>query len=166
MLPIFVRAFLVFLPAGIANMTPILAAHTPALKKFATPLDFGHHFHHKRIFGDHKTWRGLITGVFTGTLTSLFFGLPISYGLLVSFGALAGDAIKSFFKRRFNVASGRSWFPFDQVDFILGGLLLAALLGSANPTRGLEVYIFLLYFGLHLISSFVGYLLKLKSSPI
>jgi CDP-2,3-bis-(O-geranylgeranyl)-sn-glycerol synthase len=162
----FIQAFLLFLPAGVANMTPIFAAHFKPLKKFTYPLDCNQNFRHKRIFGDHKTWRGLITGILTGTLTSLFFGLPATYGLLVSFGALAGDAVKSFFKRQMGVPSGKSWFPFDQVDFIFGGLLFSRLLGPQNPTLHYEVYIFLLYFFLHLISSFTGYLLKLKSSPI
>lgn len=147
-------------------MTPILAAHIPFLKKFDAPIDNHAHFRNKRILGDHKTWRGLITGVAAGTIASALLGLGPIYGILVSLGALGGDAAKSFFKRQANVPSGKSWFPFDQVDFIIGGLLLATFTGQTNPTAGIQPTIFIIYFLLHIISSFVGYILKLKDRPI
>ncbi|HEX5285728.1 MAG TPA: CDP-archaeol synthase, partial [Polaromonas sp.] len=34
-----------------------------------------------------------------------------------------GDSLKSFFKRRLGIAPGQRWIPFDQLDFILGGLV-------------------------------------------
>ena len=36
---------------------------------------------------------------------------------------MAGDSVKSFFKRRLKISPGQQWIPFDQLDFILGGLL-------------------------------------------
>jgi CDP-2,3-bis-(O-geranylgeranyl)-sn-glycerol synthase len=33
------------------------------------------------------------------------------------------DSVKSFFKRRRNVAPGHAWIPADQLDFVMGGLL-------------------------------------------
>ena len=58
-----------FLPAGLGNLAPILATKIPALKKYTYPLDFGRKFRKKRIFGDHKTIRGLVAGVIVGIAT-------------------------------------------------------------------------------------------------
>ena len=35
------------------------------------PLDFGRSFRDKRIFGDQKTWRGLVINLFFSTLGTL-----------------------------------------------------------------------------------------------
>jgi len=173
-----------FAPAGLANMAPILVAHAPYLKRFNTPIDFGRKFRGRTILGAHKTWRGILAGTLAGILIiSLqkfayenyawaydisagldYSQLPIILGGLMGFGALAGDAIKSFFKRQFNHDSGDSWFPFDQLDYIIGGLLASLLIVRLEPIHYL--LIFLIYFALHLISSFIGYKLKLKSKPI
>jgi CDP-2,3-bis-(O-geranylgeranyl)-sn-glycerol synthase len=173
-----------FLPAGIANVTPILVAKAPLLKKWNAPVDGGRTFRNRRIFGDHKTWRGLITGVIAGTLV---FALQVAMyrqsdwvyditqqlnydqmslvvGLLLAFGALAGDTIKSFFKRQINVNSGLTWFPFDQLDYIVGALLLSSL--AVTLTAVQYVWVFLVWFGLHLLFSYIGFLLKFKSTPI
>jgi len=41
-------------------------------------------------------------------------------------GAMTGDAVKSFFKRRRGIPPGARWLPADQLDFIVGALLLSA----------------------------------------
>lgn len=135
------------LPAYIANMAPVIFSFIP-FGNF--PLDHGKSYRGKRFLGDHKTYRGLFSGVIVGMLVILaqwavstqeFFGeislipydlWPLSrlllFGFLISFGALAGDAIKSFFKRRIGVAPGKNWIPFDQLDFVIGALLAASIL--------------------------------------
>lgn len=174
-----------FVPAGVANVAPVLANKMPVLGSWQTPLDFGHHFRGQRLFGAHKTWRGLITGLIVGTLTLWLqvslcqhsawlvrVSQPLDYatlpilrlGLLMSFGALAGDALKSFFKRQVGVPSGHSWFPFDQLDYIVGGLLLSAFVVRLPAV--LYAWTVVIYFLLHLIFSYLGYLLKLKERSI
>jgi CDP-2,3-bis-(O-geranylgeranyl)-sn-glycerol synthase len=37
---------------------------------------------------------------------------------------MAGDAVKSFLKRRAGIRPGRPWIPFDQIDFVVGELVL------------------------------------------
>ncbi len=165
-------AFWFFLPAGIANMSPVLANKIPGLNQWNTPIDFGKTYHDQRIFGDHKTWRGLSFGVAVGILTALLLHKtlytyavsPVLAGFLLSFGALAGDAVKSFFKRRVSIRPGSSWFPFDQADYIFGALLLSYYF--LKPTAVFIATIFVLYFGLHLVTSYLGYLLGLKDKPI
>jgi hypothetical protein len=48
----------------------------------------------------------------------------LATGLRFGFGAVAGDAAKSFFKRRLAIAPGSPWIPFDQLDFAVGALVL------------------------------------------
>lgn len=174
-----------FLPAGIANMTPVLAAHMPLLKRFNQPIDGGKTWRGLRVFGPHKTWRGLIAGTLAGMLTlhlqqlaytNFSWSVELSQGLdyaalpavllggLMGFGALSGDAIKSFFKRRINRQSGASWFPYDQLDYIAGGLLASLLVIRLETNQ--YIWIFVMWFLLHIATSYIGYWLKLKSQPI
>lgn len=173
-----------FLPAGAANAAPVLANNIPLLKSFTTPIDFGKSFRGKRILGDHKTYRGIISGVLFGTavaglqmmlvkiipwlgelsdtvdytsISTLFLGASLG------FGALAGDAVKSFFKRQYNVASGGSWFPFDQVDYIIGGLVASRLFVSLSLTTYITILV--VWFVIHPVANIIGWLLHLKSKP-
>ncbi len=173
-----------FLPAGIANATPIFAAKMPFINNLDQPVDFGLKFRDKPVLGTHKTIRGVLSGTLLGTLTFILqvsayrhFGwaedisgglnyanLSIWLGVLLSFGALLGDMIKSFFKRQFNFMSGKSWFPFDQIDYILGGLLLSSIVITLSLKQYLTIII--VWFLVHLLSSWIGYLVKLKKDPI
>ena len=77
------------------------------------PLDFNKTLFGKRVFGAHKTIRGLLIGVLFAGLVGLlqYFveiygwieisqinncGTFVAFGLLAGLGALLGDAIKSF----------------------------------------------------------------------
>lgn len=132
-----------FGPAYAADVTPVLAKRLwPA---FSRPVDGGRTFRGLPIFGSHKTWRGVITGSMAGVvvyeLQASLHGLGllrqlalIDYsanhvlpGLLMGFGALAGDMVKSFFKRRVGIPPGASWLGFDQLDFFLGASLFVSL---------------------------------------
>src|SRR3989338_6934553 len=58
-----------FLPVGIANCTPIIAAKIPLLEQWSYPIDFYKTFRGKRILGDHKTIRGLVIGILAAIAT-------------------------------------------------------------------------------------------------
>ena len=174
-----------FLPAGIANVTPIFAAHIPGLRKLSMPLDMGKTYKGKPIFGSHKTWRGIVTGVIFATLTlwlqqlavenyawaqSLtsdvdYAHLPVLLlGPLFALGALGGDAIESFFKRQKGVAPGHGWFPFDQIDYIIGGAI--ATMPFVTLSIWQYAWLVLLWLVVHVISTVIGYFLGLKERPI
>lgn len=147
-------------------------------------MDFHKKFRGKRLLGDHKTIRGLVAGIIVGVITVylqiLLFNYfkffrdvslfnynqinPVLLGFLSAFGALFGDALKSFFKRQLSIPSGKSWVPFDQVDYILGGILFTAMYIRFD----LKTYIilFVMWFILHPLSTFIGWLLRLKDDPI
>jgi CDP-2,3-bis-(O-geranylgeranyl)-sn-glycerol synthase len=173
-----------FWPAGSANTAPVVANNIKALKKYTQPLDFGKSFRSKRIFGDHKTFRGLAAGIVNGAIIGLiqlllarnipwFADLTdvvdytslwvIGLGALMGFGALVGDAVKSFFKRQVGVQSGSSWFPFDQTDYIIGGLLVSAPFVALSLQQSL--LIFVVYGLLHPVVNVIGWILGMKPRP-
>jgi CDP-2,3-bis-(O-geranylgeranyl)-sn-glycerol synthase len=56
---------------GVANMAPVFFKKIPIL---GAPIDNGKTWRGKRIFGDNKTWRGIIAAILIGFLsfTALF----------------------------------------------------------------------------------------------
>lgn len=176
-------ALLFFLPAAAANAAPVFANKIPTLSSWNTPLDFGKSYKGRRIFGENKKLRGVVFGSFIGALTGALvhllwpqvvqelYAVPIApllnmvlLGAILGLGALIGDAVESFFKRQLGVKPGHSWFPFDQIDFIIGGLLFAAPFVSLSAA--LIGSVFLIFFGLHLLAGYIAYLLRLKDRPI
>lgn len=173
-----------FLPAGVANAVPIVAVKIPYLSTWNTPMDFGKKYRGHRLFGSHKTWRGMAAGVLAAIVTvwlqqqiasghnlgflnenSEYLSSPaILLGFLFGFGALMGDALKSFAKRQLNIAPGRAWFPFDQIDYIIGGCLAVSVVVRLQPIDYLAIL--LVWFLMHLVFGYVGYLLKLKTAPV
>lgn len=177
------EALILFLPAGLANASPVIANQSKWLKQWSTPMDFGHTYRGKRIFGPNKTWRGIAVGTLIGVVSAMiinyfnpnlliasggaaflpYFEMGLVGGML-GFGALYGDAIESFFKRQIGVDPGSSWFPFDQIDYILGALIAVAPLKIFSAINMLAILV--VYFCLHLAVAFIGYKLKLKNKPI
>ncbi|HSX28128.1 MAG TPA: CDP-archaeol synthase [Candidatus Saccharimonadales bacterium] len=174
-----------FAPAGIANASPIFVSRFPGLKNLNTPMDFGATWRGKRLFGKNKTWRGLISGMVMATVTLALqqyavrhFGwaqtltrqidyakLPLFVvGPLLGAGALIGDAVESFFKRQREVPPGHAWFPFDQIDYVVGGAI--AMLPFVRLHMWQYVWLVVVWIVLHLLASYVGFLLHLKERPI
>ncbi|HEV2413031.1 MAG TPA: CDP-archaeol synthase [Candidatus Saccharimonadales bacterium] len=178
-------ALWVFIPAGLANATPVFLAKFRVLKFLDKPMDFGKKLRGKPILGANKTWRGLLGAM---VVSSLVFWLqrfaymhhhwaitasrginyahlnPWVVGPAFGFGALVGDAIESFFKRQIGIESGHTWFPFDQIDYVIGGLL------AISPFIRMSFYeylfILLVWFLLHLVTVWVGYLTGFRERPI
>jgi len=176
-------AIVFFIPAGLANAAPVFANKIPLLNRWKTPLDFGKSWDGMRIFGDNKTWRGLASGIFVGIATGGLIYIinpdfinkleivPLApfvdtlvIGGALGLGALIGDAVESFFKRRAGVPAGKSWFPFDQIDYIVGGLVFTIPLVHLSALG--YVWILIVWFGMHLVVSYIGFMLHLKDTPI
>lgn len=181
---IILAAIWFFLPAGLANAAPVFAALLPGLRTFNAPMDFGASYKGKRIFGAHKTWRGLLAGMVVATavialqkylythsswapdLSWFDYGSANIWALGPLFGAgvLLADAIESFFKRQRHIAPGQTWFPFDQTDYIIGGCLFSLPVVQLAATEYLWVLI--TWFGLHLLSVYMGHRLGIREKPI
>lgn len=153
-----------FLPAGAANVTPIFVGRWKFVKRFNKPLDFDKTFRGKRLLGDNKTIYGTLIGVLAGVLATILLHQPLILGLLLSIGALGGDLIKSFFKRQLGIASGKSWFPFDQLDYIIGGIGASMLYIQLSLAQ--YVALIIVWFIIHILSTIIGYLFKYKSNPL
>jgi CDP-2,3-bis-(O-geranylgeranyl)-sn-glycerol synthase len=129
------QGFWLTLPAYMANPSAVLF-------KGKRPMDFGRKFKDgTRVLGDGKTWKGFLGGAFSGFLIGLIqigiayqfdenawgFGkLPnaILIVILLSFGAVLGDVIGSFIKRRLGRSRGEKTLGLDQYDFLIGAWLL------------------------------------------
>ncbi|MFC1662598.1 CDP-archaeol synthase [Patescibacteria group bacterium] len=131
-----------FLPMPFANMMPVIFRRW--CKWLAKPIDFNKKYLGEPLFGRNKTWRGFFVATLTGTLifviqkhayVSWEFFRDISLfdystqtvwlGTLMGLGAMVGDLIKSYFKRRVKRKPGASWLPFDLFDYVIGGLLVS-----------------------------------------
>jgi CDP-2,3-bis-(O-geranylgeranyl)-sn-glycerol synthase len=173
------------LPAGLANMAPIFAARLIGLRRWDAPIDGGRLVRGEPVLGPHKTWRGLLAGmvVSTGALALQQLAVTqwgwaagivagVSYanlptlvlGPLLGFGALGGDAVASYFKRRAGKLPGQSWVPLDQLDYVIGAILVT--LPFLVLPSVLYIYMLGLWFGLHLAASYIGFRLGLKEAPI
>ena len=109
-------------PAYFANATPLVLGG-------GAPLDGGRSLADDRpIFGPHKTVRGVIAGIFVGTLIGLAESVVDSRlaiaGFMIALGAVLGDLLGAFVKRRLNIEPGKAFPILDQLDFILGSVVL------------------------------------------
>ena len=82
------------------------------------------------------------------------------YAFLFGIGAITGDTLKSFFKRRLKIAPGQPWFPFDQLDFIVGALVFLSPF-YITPWKNTLVILIITPL-LHFLANATAYLLRLK----
>lgn len=169
------KCFYLMLPAYFANMAPVLVKK---ISLFAYPVDFGKKIGKKPILGKNKTFRGLIFGIVFAIIIAYlqfllynngffrnvsFFNYKswLLFGFLMGAGALTGDLIKSFFKRRLGLKPGAKFVPFDQTDFVIGALVFV------TPIFGVTLKIFivslLLSFALHIIVNHVAFYLGVRN---
>ncbi len=176
MLMLVVDALWLMLPAYVPNSSAVLFAGK-------TPVDFGRNFvDGKRIFGPGKTFRGLIGGALVGVAIGLVLqyveevtnlGLPsfdpIYVVVTLSFGAMLGDLIKSFFKRRLGLSRGRALPLADQLDFVVGAWVLTYGFFpewfTHNFTLPVMVVVLVLSPLIHLAVNLIGYMLGKKQEP-
>ena len=175
-----IEAIFFISPCYVSNSFASLSRSLPFLKKWSTPIDFGKSYNGRRVLGDGKTFRGLISGTIVGSLMGFiqfylsqnynFTYIPefnnfnllnfLTLGFLLSLGALLGDIIKSLIKRRFGIKRGRPWPPFDQLDFILGGFLLSIL--YFFPGWNIALVIIVITPLIHFCTNVIAYWLKIK----
>lgn len=157
---------LFFTPAYVANMAPVFVRKVPIL---ALPLDGNRTWKGKPLLGKNKTVRGLLFGTFMGGVTGAvlqFAGLPFVWwwGLVLGFAALAGDALKSMFKRQVGIRPGGSWMPFDQLDFIIVAFAVSLLFTRFSWWTVLAGFV-LIFVG-NVLVQFTGGKTKLKADSL
>ena len=181
------QALWVMLPAYVANPSAQLTGG-------GTPMDFGRRARDgERLLGDGKTWRGLVGGILGGMLIG---GLQLAAAALanspstvptfdpaggkagpaslvviftLALGALLGDAVKSYAKRRLKRKRGAKLPLADQYDFVLGAWVLTAAVFPAwfvaNFTLAAMLVITALTFFMHRGVSVLGHRMGLKAEP-
>jgi len=147
-------------PSYVANAAPLVFGG-------GRPLDGGRNFKDGRpIFGAHKTIRGFTAGVVGGSLVGLGESLVdprmALAGLAISLGAVLGDLLGAFVKRRLDMKPGRPLPVVDQLDFVIGALVFSS---SLFPMTWLSVLIVVAVTPpIHLATNLGAYLLGIKKT--
>ena len=173
-----VIAFWAMLPAYVPNNAAVIAGG-------GRPIDGGRTWGDSRLLGDGKTWRGTAAGIvaglalagiltyFAGDVGDLIgvdvpeFELLAALGLAA--GAMLGDILASFIKRRSGRERGAMFPGLDQLDFVVVSLPLTAVL---DPDWFFDVFtwevvavVVILTPVLHVTTNVVAYKLGLKNEP-
>ncbi|MCD6477587.1 MAG: CDP-2,3-bis-(O-geranylgeranyl)-sn-glycerol synthase [Candidatus Aenigmarchaeota archaeon] len=176
-----------FLPELIIGLWIIIPAY--AANGFAPlahgkrRMDFGKKFSDGRdIFGKGKTWEGFVFAIFVGVVVGLIEMALYPYvsvallkeGLtvprlsllsvfLISFGAMVGDLVGSFIKRRVDIESGEPAPLLDQLDFVFGAFFFASLVMKLTALS--FVLITIITPIIHVIASIIGHKIGAKKVP-
>ena len=177
---IFLLKILYFiLPSFMANMAPI---NFRKINFLNFPIDRGRTFYGQPLFGKNKTYRGFFFGIISAVAfvliqqllyqVSFFKNISlINYenenflilGFLFGFGALFGDLVESFIKRRLNKKSSQPWMFFDQVDFIIGSLVFVSPIITFSYNK-IAIILFLTFF-LTIITNHISYTIGCRFEP-
>jgi len=176
-----IAALWLSLPALSANPSAVIFGG-------GTPMDFGRTLGDgKRVLGDGKTWRGFIgggaAGAFVGLIQQLI-AMKIGYFpifsqdflqaffmvLILGYGALLGDALGSFIKRRLGIGRGDKAFLLDQLTFLIVALFLLYIAFPSFFSRYFwnapaMITLFVLTPLLHRIVNIIGYRMGKKEVP-
>lgn len=164
------------LPAYIPNSAA-------AAIKGTIPIDGGRTWRDgRRILGDGKTIRGFFGGVFCGCMAGVVQIILQGYApfsvlpeltlipvILLATGALVGDMVKSFFKRRTGIDRGGKWPVVDQFDFVIGALVFLVIGAPAFAVETLSapvvIAIIIITPVLHRVVNIIGYKIGVKEVP-
>ncbi len=152
------------------------------------PLDFGLTHRQRRVFGNNKTFRGIIlfsagTGAIVSLQAAVFHKIPklqsleiIDYGIinpplfgfLMGVAAMLSELPNSYLKRQLDIPSGAAghglWLPIfyflDQVDLLAGVWLVLSL--AMTVTLGHVLFSIVFIFAAHQIVTVIGYLLGMR----
>jgi CDP-2,3-bis-(O-geranylgeranyl)-sn-glycerol synthase len=173
-----VTAVWLMLPAYIPNNVAVLAGG-------GRPIDGGRMLGGRRMLGDGKTWRGTAFGTAAGATLALVLNrldgtaadllgtdlptFPLLVVVALPLGAMLGDIGASFLKRRSGRERGAPFPGVDQLDFVVGALLLAVLAApnwffdSFRPS--VLAVILVLTPLLHVLTNGIAYVLGVKDEP-
>lgn len=142
-----------------ANGGPIITERLLG-KHCPWPVDGGARFIDGRpLLGPSKTWRGLVGAIVCAALAAGLFGFSPATGMLVGAGAMLGDLLSSFIKRRLGIDSSGMALVLDQVPESLFPLLMVRskfglaesdLVGLVTAFVVLELILSRILFWLHI----------------
>ena len=161
MLKIIGMMYVTLIPAVLSGIFVMLWCKLPILKAIAKPIDFGKNFiDGKRLFGDNKTWKGMLGYILFNTLFSVLWGFACKGGALldlnffyqyhentIPFNLLIGVLLglgyslfelpNSFLKRRLDITPGKTVKGFWKVFFVF--------LDQADSVFGVALVVWFFY---------------------
>jgi CDP-2,3-bis-(O-geranylgeranyl)-sn-glycerol synthase len=167
------------LPAYVPNNAAVLAGG-------GRPIDGGRILDDgRRLLGDGKTWRGTVVGTTAGIFVALALNLlepgaagltglglpvfPAAAAASLPAGAMLGDILASFLKRRTGRQRGASFPGVDQLDFVVVSLGLTAVVATdwflATFTLPVLLVVVVLTPLLHVSTNVIACALGLKDEP-
>ena len=173
-----VTAVWAMLPAYVPNNAAVLGGG-------GRPIDGGRTMGGRRLLGGGKTWRGTAVGWAVGAALALALNgvapttgealatelpeFPVQAVVALPLGAMLGDIGASFLKRRTGRERGAPFPGVDQLDFVVGALLLTVIAapGWFTDTFTLPVLAAVLVLTpvLHVATNGIAYVLGLKDEP-
>ena len=166
------------LPAYVPNNAAVLAGG-------GRPIDGGRTWNGRRLLGDGKTWRGTAVGTLVGAALAALLNVlaapasaalgvdvptfPLRAMIALPFGAMLGDILASFLKRRTGRERGAAFPGVDQLDFVVVSLGLTALAAfdwfTDVFTLPVIAVVLVITPALHLGTNAVAYKLGFKDEP-
>jgi len=159
------------------------------LSSLALPIDHGRSFRAKRLFGDNKTYRGIVavamgTALGFGIQTILHIGIEprnlelldykissdLFIGLAMGAAAMLSELPNSFIKRQLDIvpgtvvsgAGGLAFYFLDQVDMLVGVWLVLGFVVPVTVERILWSIVF--FFIAHQVATVTGYALEMRAT--
>jgi CDP-2,3-bis-(O-geranylgeranyl)-sn-glycerol synthase len=187
-----------FFASGLAVLWVLLPAYIASA--FATlprgrgpPMDFGRTWSRdgSRILGPSKTWSGFLAGGFGAMPFCLLeawlillappnlavvpvlapsVAAAVPLAAILGFGAVGGDALGSFLKRRLGRESGARTLLVDQLPFVLvpialGLVFYPSLFVSVFGSWEGVFWLLVITLGLHVTFNWIGYKAGVKRVP-
>ena len=114
----------------VANGTPVIAGKLFG-NYFNRPLDWDVAFIDGRpVFGHSKTMRGIILSLVAATVIAPVLGFAWTSGLIIASGAMSGDLLSSFLKRRLGLPPSSRATGIDQIpECLLPTIAIRSTLG-------------------------------------
>lgn len=177
-----VRTLYLFAPLLVSAALSGVVMRLDWLRVLKRPIDGGAMWRGRRIFGDGKTWRGVViavvgsiaavaiqkhvVGEHVGSIAVVDYARVnvIALGAAMGGGAMLGELPNSFVKRRLGIARGATatgptsvfFYVWDQVDLLTTTWPL--LLPWVRPSAILVVASLLVAMAMHPFIALVGYL--------
>jgi CDP-2,3-bis-(O-geranylgeranyl)-sn-glycerol synthase len=182
----FAKAAYLFAPLFVAALLSAVVLRFDLWRRLRIPIDGGRRWRGRRIFGDSKTWRGVVVAVVgctVGVALQKYLIGPnrlavvdyaqvsvVGFALAMGIGAMAGELPNSFVKRQRGIAPGKTtsgplalvFYVWDQVDLLIGAWPLLALWIPVE--RDVVLASFTLALVVHPTVSLVGYLVGARRS--
>lgn len=183
----FAQAAYLFAPLLVASTLSAVVLRFDLWRPLRRPIDGGRTWRGRRVFGDNKTWRGVVVAV-VGCIAAIavqavvgervgrlalvdYRAIPsIPFAIAMGLGAMLGELPNSFTKRQLAIAPGKTtsgplaivFYVWDQVDLLFGAWPLIAIWVPLE----LDVIAasFVLALVLHPTVSLLGYLLGARTS--